>query len=361
MILYAAGHSPNNPVFLFYGGTEKLTFVPEEWRYYRHMPDGSLDPQDGVTGIVKLITPSKPLMVWAVKLALARTKKLLIEWGYVGDYGGQFKALYESQLDAILKLAAQADDDALEDAGDVGTEAHDWIEKVIKTILSGQEERRHELFAKLPLDERAENAAIAACDWMVRHNVRWICTERKCFSRKYGYAGTMDGLAWVDSCDDPSCCPNPFKNRKSVIDWKSSNSLRVGYLWQAAAYRQAYIEETGEEIIDTWILRLDKETAEFDPWHMEGQAPYHEDLKGFLLCLETHRAMERAEDRVSHIRSDRTAMRRAAAKVLRDAAYAIKCLDADKYMGKKLKKGCNGTDKMCEACTKRFVDNHPVC
>jgi len=353
MLIYASGHSPNNPTFLFYDGTEKLTFVPEEWRYYRHTPQG-LVPQDGVTGITKLITPSKPLMVWAVRKALEKTKKLLMD-GYVGE---QASVLYESCLDEILTKAKKADEESLEDAGEVGTDAHDWIEKVIKTILSGNEERRYELLAHLPVDPRAENAAIAACEWIHAHNVRWICTERKCFSRKHGFAGTMDGLAWADSCDDPSCCPTPFKNRRSVIDWKTSNALRVGYIWQAAAYRGAYVEEMGEVIADTWILRLDKETAAFDSWHIEGEELFQEDFEGFLSCLDTHRRMERAEDRVSGIKEKRTATRRAAEKVIRDEAYAIECPEAKNYKGSRQKKGCNGTKTVCLACTKIWVDKH---
>ena len=354
MLIYASGHSPNNPTFLFYDGTEKLTFAPEEWRYYRHTPQG-LVPQDGVTSIVKLITPSKPLMVWAVRKALEKTKKLLMD-GYVGE---QASVLYESALDEILEKAKKADEESLEDAGEVGTDAHDWIERLIKTILYDNEERRHEILAHLPTDPRAEKAAIAACGWMHAHNVRWICTERKCFSRKHGFAGTMDGLAWVDSCDDPNCCPTPFKNRRSVIDWKTSNALRVGYIWQAAAYRGAYIEEMNEPIEDTWILRLDKETAEFDPWHIEGEELFQEDFAGFLSCLDTHRRVERVEDRVSGIKEKRTAIRRAAEKVIRDAAYAIECPEAKNYKGSRQKKGCNGTETVCIACTKIWVDKHP--
>jgi hypothetical protein len=244
----------------------------------------------------------------------------------------------------------------LEDAGEVGTEAHDWIEHVIKA--RDNEEKRHELFAKFPLDERASNCCIGAVDWMVRHNVRWIHTERKCFSRKYGYAGTMDGLAWVDSCNDPECCPVPFKNRRSITDWKSSNNLRVSYIFQVAAYRQAYQEETGEQIDDTWILRLDKETADFDPWFIPGEELFQEGLKGFLNCLETCRSITRAEDRVSGVIEARTAKRKAAEKAVQDAERAIKCQDSDEYKGVRQKAGCNGMKTVCAACAKKFLYKH---
>src|SRR5262249_19750690 len=125
---------------------------------------------------------------------------------------------------------------------------------------------RLELLGNFPVDERAANCCAAAVEWMSQHNVRWLKTERKCFSRKYGYAGTMDGLAVVDSCKDRLCCPHDFTDRLTLVDWKTSNALYVEYLLQTAAYQQAYQEETGETIADRWVIRLGKDDAEFDPW-----------------------------------------------------------------------------------------------
>src|ERR1035437_8858686 len=106
MILYAPGHSPNNPVYSFHfpdGTEERLTFILEEWTYYRHMPDGSLLEQDGVSGVVKCCTPVQAIKNWAVKLALARTKQLLMDGGYLTneDDTGAFLPLYEAVLDDI--------------------------------------------------------------------------------------------------------------------------------------------------------------------------------------------------------------------------------------------------------------------
>jgi predicted transposase YbfD/YdcC len=349
IVIYAAGTSPNLPEFSFYGGTETLRFNAAEWKYYRRVGDLWV-PLDGVTNIVKLITPSKPLMVWAVRKALEKTKKLLMDGGYV-YLDGDTKSLYESVLDEILAKAKQADTEELEDAGEVGHVAHDHIEKIIKSILVNDEDRRMELLAKLPVDDRSANGAIAAICWIVEHKVRFISTERRVFDRQHDFAGTCDGVAWVSSCNDPKCCPKPWiGERLSIIDWKTSNALRVSYLWQTAAYQNAIESEDGIQILDRWILRLDKETADFDPWYREGRAAFEEDFAGFLNALATHRSLEKSEDWVSEIKSARTAERRRIARELRDAVYAIKCLDADEYKGVRKKKGCNGTEKMCLAC-----------
>ena len=355
MIIYSGGSDPTLPTYPFTfpdGVRETLTFNPQEWRYYWHRPEGTLVPLDGVTGVTKICSPAKVLMAWAVKVALLRAKQLLMDGGYVGE---DANILFEEHLDEILAKAKKEDTDILEAAGAVGTAAHDWLEHLIKA--KDNEERRHELLAKFPLDERAANCAVAGVDWMVRHNVRWIHTERKCFSRKYGYAGTMDGLAFVDSCDDPDCCKHEFKDRKSVIDWKSSNALRVSYLFQCAAYRQAYQEETGEDIKDTWILRLDKETGEFDPWRREGQAAFEEDFKGFQNCLETCRSIERAEEWVSTIKTGRTSKRKAEEKEAKMLEQKVKCKNSEGYKGVRLPT-CNHGDP-CAACLKKWADRHP--
>lgn len=357
MIIYASGTDPDLPTYSFYGGSETLRFNKDEWRYYR-LVDGLWLPLDGVTSIVKLITPVRPLMIWAVRKALEKTRELLVNEGCIGLDANQ--TLTESVLDDILTKAAKSDTESLEDAGEVGHAAHEHIEHVIKSIIHKDEDRRLELLAKLPEDERAANGSTAAICWMVEHKVRWVSTERKVFSRKHGFAGTCDGVAYVSSCTDTKCCPIPWEGeRLSVIDWKTSNALRVGYLWQTAAYQQAIEEEDGIEIQDRWILRLDKETGEFDPWYRPGRDAFADDLRGFLNALATVRSLDKSEDWVSEIKTARTVVRRAEAKEIRDAAYAVRCLDADGYKGKRLKKGCNGTDTVCEACSKIYVDKHP--
>ena len=134
---------------------------------------------------------------------------------------------------------------------------------------------------------------LAAFDWMQKHNVRWLCTEREVYSRKYGYAGTTDGLALVDSCSNPTCCAHLFLDELSLIDWKSSNALRLEYLFQTAAYQNAIVEETGETIDARWILQLDKDTGKFDPWY---ETDFDQDFEGYLACLSLqpiHRAVEK--------------------------------------------------------------------
>jgi len=87
----------------------------------------------------------------------------------------------------------------------------------------------------------------------------------------------------------------------SLIDWKSSNYLKIEYLFQVAAYKHAKHEEFPNlHIEDTWILRLGKseeEAGKFEPWHMsEEEDP--EDFSGFLACLTLTRIVDSVEERM---------------------------------------------------------------
>jgi len=62
-----------------------------------------------------------------------------------------------------------------------------------------------------------------------------------------------------------------------------------------------YEEETDEKIEDRWILRLDKETAEFDPWHIEGDKAFQEDLQGYLNALAHYRSLRKIETRIGDV------------------------------------------------------------
>lgn len=343
----------SEPIF-FYNGTERLRFSKQHWLYLREESDGVLTPLNGVTGTCHIIDKSQALMPWAVKLALQRTYALLQEH----RRGDGFYEIFEVELEEILEAAKKADKDALEDAGEVGHIAHDWIESFIKATLADDEGRQFELLAKLPEDDRAANACIAAIEWMVRHNVRWIDTERKVFNREHLYAGTLDGLALVDSCDDPMCCSHSFVNRLSITDWKTSNYLYTEYLLQTAAYWAAYVLEFHEEQIeDRWIIRLGKDDAEFDPWHAEGVDLFKEDFDAFIHAQCLVNALKKIEGRISDVkaaRSEYKKKKRQAEKLERDK---IRCPKADDYKGSRMTK-CLPDGSQCQACHTIYQSKH---
>lgn len=341
----------------FYNNTVELRFDKASWSYHRVMPDGSLQKQNGVTNVCHIIDKSTVLMPWAVKKAMSKLVQLLKDRGHLGENG---VPLFEEVLNDLITSAKKADKEILEEAAEIGHLAHDWIERYIKTLLEDADDRRLELLAKLPENDRSASACIAACEWMVRHNVRWIATERKAFSLKHGYAGTMDGLARVDSCDDKACCPHEFHDRLTLVDWKTSNYLYIEYLLQTAAYQQAFQEEIGTEIEDRWIIRLGKEDAEFDPWHMPGRALFEEDLQAFLNALALYRSVDALNDRVDTIQAAKKEILKDRKKKEKDAANLIACPLSEEYKGKRAKKGCNGTTTLCQTCQAKYQEGTQV-
>ena len=113
-----------------YRGRVRTCFSPSKWRHFLAHDDSSLEALDGVTNVLKrAVDKSLPLMKWAVKLALSRVRSLILATGVGGDGAVQ---LFVDELDKILAAAKQADTEALEDAGEVGHQAHGVIENVIQ-------------------------------------------------------------------------------------------------------------------------------------------------------------------------------------------------------------------------------------
>jgi hypothetical protein len=196
-------------------------------------------------------------------------------------------------------------------------------EKIVRTLIN------------IPSDPQAANAASGGKNWMDQHNVRWIETETKIYSKEHRYAGTMDGLALCDSCQDKACCPEAFKDRLSLIDWKSSNYLKLDYFFQTAAYKCAKMEEFPQlQILDTWILRLGKneeEAGKFEPWHVTCQEDYLLYLDGFLACLALTRLVDKVEERMrcqkSGIRTVKKEQRETAKAIAKEQAKLAKAIE----------------------------------
>lgn len=337
----------------FYDGTEELWFSPSKWLWVRKEGD-KLEPLSGVTGVCKIVDKSASLMPWAVKKAMERLRILVIAQHLGPNCAIE---LFEKELDEIIAQAKKADREELESAGATGHDAHAWIEQLIKAILAENRSRELEILAKLPEDERAAQCCVGAVEWMAKHNVRWLCTEKPVYSRIFRYAGTMDGLAYCDSCNDLLCCPHPFSNRLSIIDWKTSNYLYTTYLMQVdGAYRHAYIEEFGAKIEDVWVNRLDKETGDFDPWHIEGEEPYQQDFEAFRHALDLTRSLKTIEDRINVIRETRREARKKARDAERDAAHRIACPKSKDYRGARLTK-CLPDGTQCAACRAKYLAN----
>lgn len=295
----------------FYNGDVVLRFDKENHVYHLCLPKGETEILAGVTTISNILDHSLYLMPWATKmmyLKLLRTMPRQTLQSKDEEYVG---AITWNEFDKIAQEAKSAHREHFEDAGDVGNMAHAWIEESIKYAIKHNDGIVEKMHPSAPDDERAINCGLAAFKWMQEHNVRWLHTERKIYSRKWKYAGTMDGLAIVDNCENQACCPNVFLDELSLIDWKSSNHLRVEYLFQTAAYQQAETEEIGHEIAARWILRLGKEAGDFESWY---EKDFETDFQAFLACLHLYRLNKQVDQRMRDQKKLKTFYKREAKK-----------------------------------------------
>jgi hypothetical protein len=307
------------PPLYFYHNTEgkpevTLRLDAEKHVYYLVREDGSLEKQSGCTNVLHVIDKSFHLMPWATRCMFEQLVRTLP----VRTRADGIVVTVELPLDDFKVIATEAraaHKNRLNDASDIGRLAHDCLEKSIKYAIANTGGIVIEI-VDLPADACAASCVAAAHKWMKAHKVVWLETERKIYSRKYKVAGTLDGLAKVSSCDDYLCCEctaaRPvFVDRLSIVDWKSSGALRVEYCGQVGIYKHSIQEELGIVVEDCWINRLDKETGEFEPWHLTAET-FAADLEMFLCCLALVRAKEVVDDRMAAARKLRTAAKRAA-------------------------------------------------
>ena len=321
----------------FYNGTITVRYYFDPLHeYFRVADNGELIRLDGVTTVSHIVDKSNMLVPWGCKMMAEELLRIVP----VQEANGiaMLEPMDIEEFTKYVTSAKSAHKNKLEEAANIGHTAHAWLEDYIKVRLGLKEAS----YLKWPEDEKAKNCVQAALDWMQKHNVRWISTENKVFSKEFNYAGTMDGAAWTDSCDDIKCCPVKFKDHRSLIDWKSSNYLYIEYLYQTAAYQHAEEEEHDYKYDDRWLIRLGKTDGKFEKWHLLPE-DYEDDWYGFKLCLDLYRTHHKVEDRMKvrkafvkdeHRREKRIA--KIQAQELKKAAREAKKAEKEAIKAKKL-------------------------
>lgn len=145
---------------------------------------------------------------------------------------------------------------------------HDWIENYIRFKLKIVDKEPEK-----PINVNIANGVMAFLDWEKKHKVKYLYVERKIYSKRYGYAGTVDLIAKLG-------------NKLSIIDFKSGSGPWYEHALQIAAYKQAVQEELKLKIKQCWIIKVDRETGKFNACEAR---LYKEDFKAFKALLEIYR------------------------------------------------------------------------
>jgi hypothetical protein len=310
------------PGYKFYNDEITLHFEPGPHVYYRFDADGNRVEVPGCTTVLKTaIDKSQALMPWATKLVIETLKQRMFE------ADGTPRQYSTEELFAWFAEAKDKHKEKLDAAGDIGHVAHDALERTIQYAIDNSDGIVEKLLPVKYFDiepteseQMAQSCFEAGISWIHKHQVKFLHTERKVYSREYDVSGTLDGIGLVTNCDDLKCCRGKtFTQRPAVIDWKSSNSLRDEYALQTAFYQYSQLEEFPDEpIYDRFILRLGKTDGKFEPWFIDSTF-FEDDLNTFLDALSLYRSLKALEERR---RVDKAELR-AIIKKIRDEAKAI--------------------------------------
>lgn len=176
-----------------------------------------------------------------------------------------FDDLKKMSIESFLKRlneAYKAHKETKEEAGDIGTAAHEWTELFRK----GKK-------PKIPEDKKVKNCVLAYLKWIDENKVKSHRSEFPIYSKKHDYAGIVDDEATVNG-------------EFSVVDLKSSSGIYNDMRYQIAAYQGA-IEEMGGKKHDTrWLIQLGKLTGEFHAVRLED---FKKDFDAFIGALAIKR------------------------------------------------------------------------
>ncbi len=206
--------------------------------HYKHKDHEEI--QDSVT--TKLQILNKPhLLKWSIRKG--------IEWLEVEE---RFSRLSGPDREELLAGAQSAYTDIRDDAGSVGTQAHDAIEKyILDWIRTGQRVDDIKVYFKPESDPRAIAAARGIEALFKKKNIVPLASEILVGHPKYS-AGTLDFLC-------------AFEGKLTLVDFKTSNAIdKISYPLQVAAYKYFFEYMTKIKIPDLKIIWLSKDSDKYE-------------------------------------------------------------------------------------------------
>ena len=215
-------HPLKNNIILSYNEDKHLYYVNDQ-------------KVESVTGICSRGLPKPNLINWLIATPLKEVKRL------INEKLDNNEPLDRAGLERIFKTAKEKTNKIKEDAGLVGTVVHGLIEDFLK----GKDIPKQS-------DPAVVNCWNLFLDWWNKQEYEVVELEKKIYSKKYNYAGTLD-LVVKDK-----------KGNLVLMDIKTSNFISFDYFLQLNAYKFAYEEETGSKVSKSFIVKLSKKDAEIE-------------------------------------------------------------------------------------------------
>ena len=174
-----------------------------------------------------LIKPN--LLKWLVAQPVNTLKQL------VNENLDNNEVIDRVSLERMTKQAKSKSNDMKDEGALIGTVVHGLIEDFI-----------HKKEIPMQSDPKVVNCWNMFLDWWNKQGYEVVEIEKKLYSKKYNFVGTLDLVVKDKS------------GNLVLIDIKTSNRIVFGYVLQANAYKKAYEEETGNKISSSFCLRLGK-------------------------------------------------------------------------------------------------------
>lgn len=198
---------------------------------------------------------------WSVTTILGILEKpALVQWAancavnYITEAFAFTDTLTPQGIADILTQAKAAHKNIKDEAADIGTQVHEWIEKWAESMM-GQQPNYTGPCEKLISDERVLNGVTAFMEWAKSVELKPVESEVKVWHPQYRYAGRFDLIATLKQ-------GKQRKPRTYLIDIKTSSAIYDSMLYQLSAYEEAYRVCDGRHKIDgRGIIRLDKQTG----------------------------------------------------------------------------------------------------
>jgi len=226
-------------------------------RYYSIFTGDKMLRLPSVTTILGLL--NKPaLIIWAVKVTI----------DYISKHIKKVKKeMNDKEIFALFEEAKNEAKRIKEEAGELGSLAHRWIEN----HLSGVD---------ISIPDEIKPAVEAFLQWKKEVKLEVIKLEHTVWSIKrnsYGYAGTLDLVAKITLNG---------KTKLYVIDFKTSKQFYPEMALQISAYRQAYNQQVKakQKAVGNGILLLNKTTG--IPQWIDCSNTYKKDTKAFQALVD---------------------------------------------------------------------------
>lgn len=244
---------------ILYNGKVIIDFFGEgAFHYYKKR--GSKDTIISVTSAVGIVDKSSALIWWAIgkcKDFLHANLELLA------------KTKDGKVIAELIEEAGKQHQLAKEEAADLGTQVHDWVDKYTQANKKIKAEMVKPENLK-GLDERVVNGISAFLRWIKKQKVEFLENEKLVYSNKHDYVGLLDAKAKING-------------KLALVDYKTSKGVYSTYRYQTAAYLKADEEESGVKYDERWILKFGKDDGEFEAYKLEN---LEEDFKAFIACLD---------------------------------------------------------------------------